>query len=525
MKISGKSVLVVEDESITAMRIEDDLRSFGFDSVEVALDIQTARQKVESQTFDLFLLDVNLGEPYDGIEFAAELKKQNKHTQIIFITGNSDALTIEKAREIEPRAYLLKPFTSQEIRVNLELLFHSLEKSKQTKKEDFSKNLLDHHPNLVLRVNTNQRILFVNPVISRITGEDATKYIGLDLDSAGFNEGIQKVVSDALAGAEKKKRRFTQEVSIPTILGERMMFVVVIPEFNAKREIDAVILLMQDITDQKIATEFLVQRNKKIVDSINYSQKIQQALLPTTMRLQSYLNDSAILLMPKDVVSGDFPWLYKKNEFLYLAAVDCTGHGVPGALLSVIIHFLLNEVSKFQDGVEPGKMLELLHLYTKRTLKQNMPNADSNDGADIALCRVNLNTGELAYSGAHRSLFYCDGGTITELKGDRQPIGGEQYSRKKKRLTFTTQILQLSESGKVLMFSDGLTDQFGGPDKPVKKFSSARVAGILNQSCDKDAHETVRSIEEELNNWKGDYKQMDDVLAICFRYKRSERVY
>lgn len=525
MNINGKSILVVEDESITAMRIEDDLRSFGFDSIEVALDIESARQKLHTQRFDLFLLDVNLGGPYDGIEFAAEVKKKHSQAPIIFITGNSDALTIEKAREIEPRVYLLKPFTTQEIKVNLELLFHSVDKAANNKSEDFSKNLLDHHPNLVLRLNVNQRILFVNPVISRLTGEDASKYIGLDVAESGWEQGMQKVVLEALQGAEKKKRRFTQEVSIPTILGERMFFVVIIPEFNHKREMDAVILLMQDITDQKIATEFLVQRNKKIVDSINYSQKIQQALLPTTLRLQSYLNDSSILLMPKDVVSGDFPWLYKRNEYLYLAAVDCTGHGVPGALLSVIIHFLLNEVSKFQDGVEPGKMLELLHLYTKRTLKQNMPNADSNDGADIALCRVNLNTGQLAYSGAHRSLLYVEDGNTTELKGDRQPIGGEQYNRKKKRLTFTTQHLQLSERGKVLMFSDGLTDQFGGQEKPVKKFSSARVARLLAENSELSARDTVKLIEQELNNWKGDYKQMDDVLTICFRYSSPAQLY
>lgn len=518
MNTEGRSILVVEDESITAMRIEEDLRSLGFDSIEIALDIQTAWQKVNAQKFDLFLLDVNLGNPYDGIEFAQEMKKREVDTPVIFITGNSDTLTIVKAREVEPRAYLLKPFTSQEIRVNLELVFHSIDKNSSKTKDEFSKNLLDHHPNLVIRLNLERRILFVNPVISRITGSDAARYIGLTMVESDWDIGMQKVVEDAIFNAEKKKRRFTMEVSIPTILGDRMMFLVIIPEFNSRKEIDGVILLMQDITDQKIATEFLVQRNKKIIDSINYSQKIQRALLPTTLKLQSYLPDSAIMLAPKDVVSGDFPWIYKKNQFLYIAAVDCTGHGVPGALLSVIIHFLLNEVSKFEDGVEPGKMLELLHLYTKRTLKQNMPGVESNDGADIALCRVNLSSGQLAFAGAHRSLLYFENDAVLELKGDRQPIGGEQYNRKKKRLQFATQFLQMSENAKVLMHSDGLSDQFGGPETPLKKFSSLRVQALLKQSGSSDAKETVALIENSFVEWKGDHKQMDDVLAICFKF-------
>ena len=246
--------------------------------------------------------------------------------------------------------------------------------------------------------------------------------------------------------------------------------------------------------------------------------------MPTTIKMQKYLPESGIMLMPKDVVSGDFPWVFYNNGFLYTAAVDCTGHGVPGALLSVIIHFLLNDSIRSYVNEPPGKILELLHVLIRRTLKQHMPEVDSNDGADIALCRLNLETGELVYSGAHRSLLYLEDGVLTELKGDRQPIGGEQYSKKKKRLTFTNQTIMMKDKGKVLIFSDGLTDQFGGPSEQVTKFGVSRVKEVLHNSNGHDCHQTLTALEAEILQWKGNYRQMDDILAICFQYTKTNKI-
>lgn len=520
MHIESSKILIVEDESIIAMRIEEELEFLGFKSIDIAMCRSEALELLDKHPYDLFLLDINLGNRYDGIEIAELIRKRKDDAALIFISGNSDELTLSKAKKVRPNAYLLKPFTPQDLKVNVELILATHQHRTTERKNDFSKNFLENHPSLVIRVAVDKTITFVNPIITRISGKNAVDYIDVSLMEAALETDFKVLLETALETAAQKKRRFTQEISLSTIMGERMMFVVGMPEMDEERKLLGVILLLQDITDQKIATEDLLKRNKKIVDSINYSRKIQQALLPTTTKLQKYLPESGIMLMPKDVVSGDFPWVFYNNGFLYTAAVDCTGHGVPGALLSVIIHFLLNDAIRAYVNEPPGKILELLHVLIRRTLKQHMPAADSNDGADIALCRVNLATGELTYSGAHRSLLYLDNGVITELKGDRQPIGGEQYSKKKRRLTFTNQTLQLSETGKVLIFSDGLTDQFGGEAQQPSKFGLARVKEVFVKSTDHDCHQTLKAIESEMVQWKGNYRQMDDILAICFQYKK-----
>lgn len=524
MQTDGIRILIVEDESIIAMRIEEELEYMGFSEIDMSLNVEDADAKINAGNYDLYLLDVNLGSRYDGIELARTIRKKQEDALLVFITGNSDTLTLEKAKEIRPNGYLLKPFTSQELKVNIDLTLDSKRHALAAKKKDFGKNFIENHPSLVIRLSASGTIGFVNPIISRITGKSAAEYFDRTIEEAELEADLKLVLNTAIENAKTKKRRFTFETTISTIMGERMMFVVGMPELDDLKNIEGVVLLLQDITDQKIATDDLLKRNKKIVDSINYSRKIQQALLPTTIKLRRYLPESEILLMPKDVVSGDFPWVYYHNGYIYVAAVDCTGHGVPGALLSIIIHFLLNDSIKSYAGEAPGKILELLHVLIRKTLKQHMPSADSNDGADIALCRINLENGELMYSGAHRSLLYVENGVITELKGDRQPIGGEQYSKKKRRLTFSNQVINLSTKGKVLIFSDGLTDQFGGHNQPPAKFGQLRLKDWLIQNCDLDCQHLSKSLEKEIVNWKGTQKQMDDILAICFQWDPDKGV-
>lgn len=519
---TGSKILIVEDESIIAMRIEEELEIMGFKSIDIALDRASAEKHISKEKYDLFLLDINLGGRYDGIEIAEMIRKGKDDAPLIFISGNSDALTLSKAKLVRPNAYLLKPFTPQDLKVNVELSLDLLKQRKEEKKNDFSKNFLENHPSLVIRITSDKTITFVNPIITRVSGKNAVDYIDVNIMEAALETDFKDLLQDALQTAAQKKRRFTLEVTLSTVMGERMMFVVGMPELDEKRNLMGVILLLQDITDQKIATDDLLKRNKKIVDSINYSRKIQQALLPTTIKMQKYLPESGIMLMPKDVVSGDFPWVFYNNGYLYAAVVDCTGHGVPGALLSVILHFLLNDSIRSYVNEPPGKILELLHVLIRRTLKQHMPEVDSNDGADIALCRLNLENGELVYSGAHRSLLYIEDGVLTELKGDRQPIGGEQYNKNKKRLTFSNQTITMKDKGKVLIFSDGLTDQFGGSTEQVTKFGINRVKEVLQNSNEHDCHQTLTSLESEILKWKGSYRQMDDILAICFQYSKPK---
>jgi PAS domain S-box-containing protein len=514
------AILVVEDESVIAMTLEETLINLGYKHIDIALNPATAKEKIDSNTYDLVILDINLGNNYDGIELATVIKLKQEHTPIIFLTGNSDNLTIERAKEVEPNAYLTKPFNENAIKINLDIIFFQRTKNssyiKNTNELKFSRSFLNNHPNFILRIDKAGHVLFSNPIISRITGKNPADYNGKTIYDSDMDQQLVTLFEQCQENAEKKKRKFTLEASMPTVLGERMMFIVVIPEFNTEKEITSIVMLMQDITDQQIATHDLTLRNKKITDSINYSKKIQEALLPTSNKLRYYLPDSCILLKPKDMVSGDFPWVSRKNNFLYIAAVDCTGHGVPGALLSVIIHFLLNEIIKMEGALLPSKVLEILHVHTKRTLKQHMPNVESSDGADIALCRFDTLNNELCFSGAHRPLIYLRDGVIQEIKGDKQPIGGEHYARKSKRLYFTNHSLPVEHNDKFLVFSDGLSDQFGGTGGQPAKFGSRNIKNMLLQCADKNSSETIATLENEFNTWKSNQKQLDDVLAICF---------
>ena len=162
-------------------------------------------------------------------------------------------------------------------------------------------------------------------------------------------------------------------------------------------------------------------------------------------------------------------------------------------------------------------MLETLHVYTKRTLKQHLPNVESNDGADIGLCRIDTVNNEVIYAGAHRPLIQVSGTEIIEIKGDKQPIGGEHYSRKKKRLYFTNQSIKYKAGDAFLLFSDGLTDQFGGKEKQPMKFGTANVKNIFFQNAEKSSGEINAEIEKQFETWKIGQKQIDDVLLICFK--------
>jgi PAS domain S-box-containing protein len=516
----------LEDESITAFNLEETLNKIGYKNVDVALNVEAAEEIAETKEFDLLLLDINVGRRYSGIDFAAAMKAKKEDLPVMFLTGNSDSLTVARASTIEPRAFLIKPISEHEVKVNLDLIFQQAPKSQissKTKNElRFSKTFLDNHPNLVLRIDVSGLVMFANPVLSRVIGKDPDSVINKNVDDCDLHVSVMTLIRESLANAEKKKRKFSGECTINTIMGDRMMFVATIPELDDEKRLMSIILMMQDITDQKIATEDLILRNKKIVDSINYSRKIQQALLPSTHKLQHYLPDSFILLKPKDTVSGDFPWVYRRGDHLYIAAVDCTGHGVPGALLSVIVHFLLNEIMRMKEDILPGRALELLHLYTKRTLKQHMPGIESNDGADIALCRVNLKTHEICYSGAHRPMFYTKGDEVLEVKGDRQPIGGEQYSKRKRRLVFSNTFIEGDADTKVIIFSDGLSDQFGGADHLKRKFGSLQIRKVMENSRSLSSIETLEQMDKEFVSWKAEQKQLDDVLAVCFRMSNTQ---
>jgi serine phosphatase RsbU (regulator of sigma subunit) len=271
--------------------------------------------------------------------------------------------------------------------------------------------------------------------------------------------------------------------------------------------------------DQKQKELFSVQKsiiedkNNKITASINYAQRIQNAIIPQQNFIRTALGETATFYKPKDIVSGDFPYYYEKNGYKYYAAVDCTGHGVPGAMMSLIGHLILNDILNGDKLFEPGEVLNRLHAGVVKTLKQDDPENKTADGMDVALCRISPDHSEVLYAGAHRPLYHLQNGKIIQHKGDKFPVGGNQYGGKN---NFTTHHVDVQKGDSLYFFSDGYPDQFGGPEN--LKFGPKRMRGIIEEKKEESVADVISYFEQQFEEWMGDEKQIDDVLLIGIQF-------
>lgn len=253
-------------------------------------------------------------------------------------------------------------------------------------------------------------------------------------------------------------------------------------------------------------------QHKSITDSINYASRIQDAIIPKYHEVKSRFRDIFIFHEAKDIVSGDFPWMFETEEHIYMAAVDCTGHGVPGAMMSLIGHLLLNDIVK-NESIDPATLLNHLHQGVVKTLKQDEEGKQTADGMDVAMCRINVRTNEVHYAGAHRPLYHITNNDLVMYPGDKYPVGGNQY---KGRNSFTNYSVKVKEGESIYFFSDGLTDQFGGPDG--LKFGPRRTREALLANAHLSMAEQYARIKESYYNWKGEHKQIDDLLLIGIKF-------
>ena len=372
--------------------------------------------------------------------------------------------------------------------------------------------LSENSPDLITRLEHGS-ISYINPVIENYTGHLPAAFLNKQVKETSLNESILdqwlKIVEDVNSSHDK----ISTEMPFPSVLGKRVMQVNAIPEYNESDQLESVLVVSHDITERKMIELEVQEKNKKINDSINYSKRIQNAILPNTRLVNKTLPNSFILYKPRDVVSGDFPWFVQMKNEIFIAAVDCTGHGVPGALLSLIGYFLLNDIVRSRKISEPGLILDLLDEGVTQTLRQDQEDSDTKDGMDIALCRINIDTNEVAYAGAHRPLYFTKDGVMDEIKGNKFPIGGGIY---KNQTNFTTHKLSMKKGDSIYFSSDGYPDQFGGPE--VRKFGPKRVREMVEKAMNMPMKETYNMFDQEWEAWKGSHKQTDDVLLIGIKF-------
>jgi len=251
------------------------------------------------------------------------------------------------------------------------------------------------------------------------------------------------------------------------------------------------------------------EKNKKITDSIRYAKRIQEAILPLDKIIKENIEDSFVLYKPRDIVSGDFYWMEVVKEKVLFAAVDCTGHGVPGALVSIVGHNGLNQAVKEFGVTEPAKILDKLNELVLDTFSSKDEH-DIKDGMDIAMCCLNTKTNTLEYAGANNPLYLIRNGKLQIYKADKQPIG--KFMQRK---VFTNQSIALQENDSIYIFSDGYADQFGGTED--KRFTRKQFRDLLLEINDKPMQVQKNLLEEKFNSWKKNADQIDDVLVLGMR--------
>jgi serine phosphatase RsbU (regulator of sigma subunit)/Flp pilus assembly protein TadD len=261
-----------------------------------------------------------------------------------------------------------------------------------------------------------------------------------------------------------------------------------------------------EISAQK---EIIEEKNKDITDSINYALRIQQAILPLDQKISKYLKEYFILFRPKDIVSGDFYWFQEKDGKIILAVVDCTGHGVPGAFMSLIGNDLLNEIVNGRSIHNPGHILQELNKGVHHALKQEETN--SRDGMDLVICV--LEGKRLAIAAANNPvwIYRKNKAQIEEITATKAAIGGHTPAEH----LFETTLLDILPGDAVYLFSDGLADQFGGPKG--KKFKYKQFKDLLLAAASQPLPEQKKNLEQAFDNWKGSQEQVDDVCVVGLR--------
>ncbi len=263
--------------------------------------------------------------------------------------------------------------------------------------------------------------------------------------------------------------------------------------------------------------EIVEEKQKEILDSISYAKRLQQAILPPANFITQFLPSSFIYYQPKDIVAGDFYWIEVVDDRILIAVADCTGHGVPGAMVSVVCSNALNRTVKELKITEPGKILDkvrelVIETFVRKDSFGEKSESEVKDGMDISLISINKNTTTgnkitVLWAGANNPLWYFSNSEIHEIKANKQPIGKTDLP-----LPFTTHTLSLTKGDKVYLFTDGYADQFGGPKG--KKFKYKQLQELLTANNTRSVSELKDILKNSFENWRGTLEQVDDVCVI-----------
>ncbi|WP_027002287.1 SpoIIE family protein phosphatase [Hugenholtzia roseola] len=350
-------------------------------------------------------------------------------------------------------------------------------------------------------------------VLQEVIGEDYARFLVADSCQSLFELDSQTIPKECV-GRYANGTNFPIEVQMRNLFYQKRTYRV---------------LTVRDITEKKLAEETLKdsreklaeaqkivelskeieKKNRKITDSINYAYKIQNAILPKEADFARILPQSFVYYQCKDIVSGDFYWLSENENHIHLAAVDCTGHGVPGAFMSFIGHSLLNTLINVRQISEPAQILTRLDNKVIKTLRQD-EDTSIRDGMDLGLICIDKKTQKITFAGAHRPLWLVRKGKLEEYRGTRAPIGGV-YSKPK---TFQQVEIEPQKGDMLFLFSDGATDLF---NPKGEKFKTKRLRQLLVEVANLPQNQQVETIKTAFQDWSQGVEFIDDVIILGLR--------
>ena len=269
--------------------------------------------------------------------------------------------------------------------------------------------------------------------------------------------------------------------------------------------------LKKQLREHKMFGYDILLKNIELTDSIAYARQIQEAILPLKKEIEIAFPQSFVFFRPKEIVSGDFYWYNTKGNKHYMAAVDCTGHGVPGALISILGYHSLNQAINEHNMVHPSDILNYLNKSVGSVFNHS-ERSTVRDGMDISLCCVDYTTMTLEYAGAFNPLYYFSNGVFKKIKGNRFPIGSFQGEELKE---FANHEINIKPGDVFYIFTDGFADQFGGPKE--KKFKQRQFVELLLESYDTPMHNQESLLRKTILDWQANNEQVDDMLVIGFR--------
>jgi DNA-binding response OmpR family regulator len=411
-------ILIVDDERHVIQHVSALLKTLGYEFGFMPKP-ELAIQKMDSEDFDLILLDINMS-GMTGLELLTKIKNHPTHKEkaVVMMTGDTNDNTLAKCFELGADDYITKPINE-----------------------------------LVLRAR-------VKSVMDR-------------------QQYIQEVQQQQRAVQEKNRQLEDKQEEI-TYINEALEEQVLIAD----------------------------KANKAMKASINYASRIQKAILPMQESISQSIPRHFILFKPRDVISGDFYWHYRSENKAVIAAIDSTGHGVPGAMMSMIGDSILHRIVADQQLFEPNHILHQAHEAIVDALKQRETN--NKDGMDVAICVIDFNAGKMLFSGAKNPLIYFQHGEMHRIKGDNYPIGGEQLETERR---YSCHEVDLTTPTTFYVYTDGFKDQFGG--EQGRKFMTSNFHQLLADVHHLEMQEQKRKLDQTISDWMGSRNpQTDDILVI-----------